>query len=140
MTARIRMFGGLLALGFVASLVGSASADDKAVKLTGTYVAKTKRNDMDVVTTFKIKQEGDKITGKMITKFNDNENEAEIKDAEVKDGVLSFNVTFERNGNSVTRKYTGKLEGDTLKLKTEFERNGEKTVREFEAKRESDKA
>ncbi|HEX2854834.1 MAG TPA: hypothetical protein VHO24_16495 [Opitutaceae bacterium] len=38
-----------------------------------------------------------------------------IADASFKDGVVSFTVTREFNGNKRTSKYEGKLEGDTIK-------------------------
>ena len=61
--------------------------------------------------------------------------ETKIEDATVKDGKVSFTVTRERNGNKIVQKFSGKLEGDTLKLK--IEREGQE-AREVEAKRAAD--
>jgi hypothetical protein len=142
MTARIRMFGGLLALGFVASLVGTTRADDKAVKFTGTYSFKTSsggRSNREVTHTLKFKQEGEKVTGKWNSKDGELVVDSEFKEGTVKDGVLSFSITRELNGNRVPATCTARLEGDTLRFNAGYERNGQKVVREFEAKRESDK-
>ena len=42
-----------------------------------------------------------------------------IGDASFKDGNVAFSVTREFNGNKRTTKYTGKLEGDTIKGSSE---------------------
>ena len=60
---------------------------------------------------------------------------AGIKDGSVKDGVVSFKTVRQFNGNEFTTSYSGKLEGDTLKLKSESEANGQKRTRDIEAKR-----
>jgi hypothetical protein len=141
MTARIRVIAGLLAMGLIAGLVGSASGDDKAVKFTGTYSFKTSsgRSNREVIHTLKFKQEGEKVTGKWKSKDGDLVVESQFKEGTVKDGVLSFSITRELNGNSVPATCTARLEGDTLKFNAGYERNGVKVIREFEAKRESDK-
>jgi hypothetical protein len=59
-----------------------------------------------------------------------------ISDAAIKGGEISFKVTRERNGQSMTQKFTAKLNGDTLKGTVEFERDGQTNSREWEAKRE----
>src|SRR5208337_1451638 len=47
----------------------------------------------------------------------------------------SFNVVRERNGQTMTRKYSGKLSGDSIKGKSETERDGQTQSRDWEAKR-----
>lgn len=42
-----------------------------------------------------------------------------IGDASFKDGAVAFSVTREFNGNKRTTKYTGKLEGDSIKGSSE---------------------
>ena len=60
-----------------------------------------------------------------------------ISDASFKDGAIRFSVTREFNGNKLTTKYEGKLEGDTIK--GSYERpgfnGGDPVKREWEAKR-----
>jgi hypothetical protein len=41
--------------------------------------------------------------------------DAAISDASFKDGEIKFNVTREFNGRTMTSKYDGKLDGDTIK-------------------------
>ena len=53
----------------------------------------------------------------------------------MKDGLLTFKVVRERNGNKFSSDYAGKLEGDSLKGKISMEIQGQKREREFEAKR-----
>lgn len=45
--------------------------------------------------------------------------DAAIGDASFKDGTVMFSVIREFNGNKRTTKYTGKLEGDTIKGSSE---------------------
>ena len=99
---------------------------------TGTWKWTTMRGDQARESTLKLKLEGDKLTGTMVGRNNQ---ETAIEEASFKDGQVVFSVSRERQGQKITTKYTGKLEGDTLKGKYEFERNGEKTSRDWEAKR-----
>jgi hypothetical protein len=82
--------------------------------------------------TLKLKQDGEKLTG-TITGFQGQA--TAIKEGTIKKGEVSFEVTRERNGNTFTQKYKGKLEGDTIKGTVEFEINGETRTRPWEAKR-----
>lgn len=117
-----------------AGLLGTAQAADKGSP-TGTWKWKTEVNGQTRESTLKLKLEGDKLTGAMLGRNN---NETKIEDATFKNGEFSFTVTRERNGQKFTSKYTGKIDGDTLKGKIETERNGEKQSRDFEAKRSAD--
>jgi hypothetical protein len=140
MTARTRMIAAFAAFGLLAGLVGTTRADDKPAKLTGTWTWTYERNGTEIKNTLKIKQEGEKVTGKHISKRNDMENEADVKDGVFKDGVLKYTVIREFGGNSITFKYTGKLAGDVLKLEGEVERNGEKqTIGPWDAKLSAEK-
>lgn len=113
-------------------LSGTARAADKTA--TGTWKWNyTRQNGETVEMTLTLKQEGDKLTGKIKPGQGD---ETEIKDGAVKDGEVTFNVERERNGNVFTIHYKGKLDGDTIKGKSEREVNGEKQSRDWEAKRE----
>lgn len=59
-----------------------------------------------------------------------------IADGAVKDGVVSFTVTTEFNGNKRTTKYSAKLDGDTLTGNTEAPgRDGNVMKRDWTAKR-----
>ena len=63
-----------------------------------------------------------KLTGKMLAgegAFGATP-EAPISDGSFKDGMISFSITRDFNGQSFTIKYSGKLEGDTIKGSAEF--------------------
>lgn len=123
----------LIAFGFLAE---TKAADKTDVTGTWTWTMKGRQGRPDRKMTAKLKVEGDKVTGKVISPNRDGQDtETEIKDGKLKGDELSFNVTREMNGNKMTSKYTGKVTGDTIKGKTEFERNGEPVSREWEAKR-----
>jgi hypothetical protein len=64
--------------------------------------------------------------------------ETKIEDAKYKDGEVTFQVTRERDGQKFTIKYSGKVNGDTIKGKTEFERDGQPQSRDWDAKRAKD--
>jgi hypothetical protein len=115
-----------LTLLFVASL--AQAADDP----TGTWKWKTKFQDQEREMTLKLKLEGDKLTGSMPGRDNQ---ETAIEEGSFKDGTVTFKVTRERNGNKFVSKYSAKLSGDTLKGTIESERNGQTNKREFEATR-----
>ncbi|HEV3163725.1 MAG TPA: hypothetical protein VGZ22_06770 [Isosphaeraceae bacterium] len=125
----------VLALGLALGTMNVAAKAATAADLTGTWKSEfTNQNGDKIETTYKLKQDGDKVTGVVIGRNN---METEIKDGKVKDGTLSFTVTRERNGQTFTQKYSGKLEGDSIKGKIEFERNGETMSRDWEAKKAS---
>jgi hypothetical protein len=118
----------------LAGQVGMARAADKPDP-NGTWKWTVEMNGQKRDVTLKLKLEKDKLTGTMPGRNNQ---ETAIEDGTFKDGEISFSVTRDRMGTKVTTKYTGKIDGDTLKGKMEFERNGEKMTREFEAKRSKD--
>ncbi len=123
----------LLVLGFVIiGLAGLAQAADKPDP-TGTWKWTVTRNDQKRDVTLKLKLEGDKLTGVMPGRDNA---ETKIDDGKFKDGEVSFAVTREFNGQKMTTKYKGKLDGDTIKGTTERERDGKAQTSEWEAKRE----
>ena len=100
---------------------------------TGTWKWSVTFNDQTRDMTLKLKLEGDKLTGSMLGRNNQ---ETAIEDASFKDGEVAFSVTRERNGQKNTTKYKGKLDGDTIKGKCEMSRNGQDQSRDWTAKRE----
>ena len=118
----------------LAGQAGLARADDKP-NPTGTWKWTVEMNGNKRDVTLKLKSDGDKLTGSMPGRNN---TETAIDDGKFKDGEVSFSVTRDRMGTKVTTKYTGKIDGDTLKGKMEFERDGKAETREFEAKRSED--
>ena len=135
---RRNLLASFVVLAFVFAGVARA-ADDKKSPVEGTWKWTVQgQNNQSFEQTMKLKMEGDKVTGVILGRNN---TETKIDDATFKDGVLAFSVTRERNGNKVTSKYNGKVDGDTIKGKIETERNGQTQSRDWEAKREkADKA
>ena len=114
----------------IAGLAGPARADDKA-NPAGTWKWTVERNGQTIELTLKLKVDGDKLTGAVVR----NDQETKIEDGKFKDGEVNFTVVREINGNKVTFKYKGKVDGDTIKGKTEIDRDGQTTTRDWEAKR-----
>ena len=121
----------MVAMVCVLAVAGLVRAADDKPNPTGTwkYTVDVNGQSLDVV--FKLKLDGDKLTG-TVTALD---MEAKIEDGKYKDGEVSFKVNREINGNKVTLKYTGTIKGDTFKGKREMERDGQTNSREFEAKR-----
>jgi hypothetical protein len=114
-------------------IAGLARAEDKA-NPTGTWKYTADVNGQSIDVTIKLKLEGDKLTGTVAAA----DMETKIEDGKYQNGELSFTANFEMNGNKLTIKYKGKIQGDTFKGKRELERDGQTITREFEAKRSKD--
>jgi hypothetical protein len=124
-----------LAVGLALTLGFTASAQDKKTDATGTWKSSfTNQNSQVRESVFKLKVEGDKLTGTVSARTNT----TAIAEGKVKGDEISFQVTREFNGNKVTTKYTGKVSGDTIKGKAESERDGQPTTRDWVAKKEPD--
>lgn len=125
-----------LALTVVLGLSLSArAADEKKADATGTWTWKTtgRQNQNEVTWTLKLKQDGEKVTG---TIKGMGDQVTEIKDGKIdKDGNIAFAVTRTRNDQEMTTKYTGKLDGDTIKGKSERQGGQNAQPRDWEAKR-----
>lgn len=67
---------------------------------------------------FQFKADGGKLTGSMLGPMG---NEVDISEGKVDGQDLSFKVVLELNGSAVSLNYTGKLDGDDLKLKMQRE-------------------
>lgn len=132
---------GLCAL-FAAGFLCSTQAQDKKADPTGTWswTRPGRNGGADVKVTLKLKAEGDKLTGKITSPGRQGGDpvETEIKDGKIKGDEVSFTVTREFNGNTMTQKYNGKVSADAIKGKIEFTRNGETQSRDWEAKRGAD--
>jgi hypothetical protein len=118
----------------VLGLLGTAQGQD-AANPTGTWkwMQQGRGGAQGREIVLKLKLEGDKVTGTMTGRENE---EVAIKEGTFKDGTVTFKVTRTFNDNEFTQTYTGKLEGDTLKGKISFEIQGETRERDWEAKRD----
>jgi hypothetical protein len=109
-----------------------ARADDKGDP-TGTWKWVVHRGGQDREATVQLKLEGDRLTGSM--RGRDGQ-EIKVEEGTYKNGEVSFSVPEKaRDGQTVTHRYTGKLEGDTIAGTVAIERGGEKRSGKWEAKR-----
>jgi hypothetical protein len=122
----------LVAVALVLVFAGLATAAKAADDPTGTWKWSVTFGDQTREVTLKLKLEGDKLTGAMVGRNNQ---ETAIEEASFKEGEVSFKVTRDRQGQKIVTKYSGKLSGDTIKGKTETDRNGQVRSRDWEAKR-----
>lgn len=144
----------VLALGTLAQV---HAADDKKADATGTWTwTQVLRADAPAPatprkSTLKLKADGEKLTGTLSQPARARRGaaaadpapaapapvETEITDGKVKGADISFSVKRTSGANEMVIKYSGKVDGDTIKGKTEFPgRNGaEPTSRDWEAKR-----
>jgi len=118
-----------LALAFVGLVSPVARAEDP----TGTWKWTVTFNNNTREQTLKLKLDGDKLTGSMLGRDNQ---EIAIDNGTFKDDKVSFSITREFNGNKFTQKYSGTVKGDTITGKSEFERDGQAQSRDWEAKRQ----
>ena len=117
----------------LAALVGGVAAtgraDDKKADATGTWKWVRKSPDgQESETTASLKQEGNKLTGKVTTEAG----EINIQNGTVVDGNVSFEISSD---GEIHVKFTGKLQGDSIKGKAEITRNGNTMTRDWEPKR-----
>jgi len=104
----------------------------KAANLTGKWkYSFTTSGGQTLEPVLDLKQEGNKLTGKVTV----NERVSEISDAKIENGEVSFKVVREREGQTFTSKYNGKLEGDVFKGKINSNFGGNDRTFDFEAKR-----
>lgn len=130
----------LLATAWLTPVASVAADAAKGPAGTWGWTVPGRNGGPDRKMTAKLKVEGEKLTGKVISPGRDGQTmETEISDGKVKGEEIEFKVVREFNGNKFVMGYKGKVEGDKLKGKTEFERNGEKNERDWEAKREEEK-
>jgi hypothetical protein len=123
----------LVAAAVALAIVGLVSQVRAAEDPTGTWKWSVTFNNQTREQTLKLKLEGDKLTGSMPGRDNQ---ETPISDATFKDNKVSFSVTRERNGQKFTTKYSGTLAGDTITGKSERERDGQVQSTDWVAKRQ----
>lgn len=121
MNASSRRWFGILTLSLVlVFLTTGVRAEDKkaAASATGTWKSSfTTAQGKTIETTYKLTQDGEKLTG---TAVGARGKEATIEEGKVKDGKVSFQVTRQFGDRKFTAKYQGTLSGDTIKGKVEI--------------------
>ena len=92
-----------------------------AADVTGVWKAEFETPNGTRTSTFDLKADGEKLTGKMITPMG----ETEIKDGSVKGDVAKWSVVRNFQGTERTLTYTGTVSGDEMKIQTAF---GDRTI------------
>ena len=122
----------------------TARAEDKKADPTGTWTwtVPSRGGGPDRTNSLTLKFEGDKLTGKLTApgRGGGANTETEIEAGKVSGDEISFTVTRTFNDNKIVSKYSGKLDGGTIKGKIEIDRNGDVQTRDWEAKRVAEKA
>lgn len=88
-------------------------------------------SETKIESTLRLKLVDGKLSGTLVGRRG----ETAISDAKLAGADISFSVTRERNGQTFTTKYAGKLDGDTIKGKTEMGTGDQAQSRDWEAKR-----
>lgn len=91
-------------------------------------------NGQTVELTAKLKLEDGKLTGNVISRDG---TEVPIQNGKIEQDQVSFTRVRERDGQTITSRYSGKLVGDTIKGKMEMEREGQTQTQDWVAKREA---
>lgn len=111
---------------FLLTLAGAVCAGD----VTGKWTAQVPgRDGATRETTFTFKVDGDKLTGTVSGRQNDNP----ITDGKVNGDDISFTVKMSFGGNDVVLNYKGKVAGEEIKFSRT--REGADQAQEFTAKR-----
>jgi hypothetical protein len=116
----------------------SAYAEDSKAGAAGTWTwtAPGRNGGADRTNSLVVKVENSKLTGKLSAPGRGGQvSEVSISDGKVDGDKISFTIVREFNGNSITNKYTGKVEGDKIQGKVRFTRDGEDQSRDWQASR-----
>jgi hypothetical protein len=132
MSTRRAVIRGSLVVAF-ALFAGNLVAQDKPADASGKWKWSFARPDGQTVeSVLTAKQDGKKLTGASVLSTGEKH---EIANGKVEGNTVSFEITRERQGQKVTAKYSGKLEGDSIKGKIESPAGGETRSFDWEAKR-----
>lgn len=117
-----------LLLFFALSALTALAAD-----ITGTWKGSADTPMGTVERTFTFKVDGDKLTGETSSNMF---GKSTIENGKVDGDNISFSITINIQGNQAKANYTGKVEGDQIKLKVEVPDYGQTT--EYTVKRVSE--
>ncbi len=136
MTVRsfLKAIAGAVAL---VGMVAYAQAEDKTLDPSGTWTWTTpgRNGGPERTFTLTLKNSDGKITGSLSTPGrNGNANKTDISNAKLESGTLSFEVSRERNGQTMTTVYKGTLAGDKITGKTLL-KDSDRPGRDWTAKR-----
>jgi hypothetical protein len=115
-------------------------ADDTKADPTGTWTWSTpgRNGGPDRTNTLSLKVDASKLTGTLSTPGRGGQPmQTAIADGTVDGDAISFAIVRERNGNSMTNKYSGKVAADKITGKMEFTRDGDTQSRDWTATKSS---
>ena len=110
------------------ALLGIFALVALAADVTGKWVAHVPGRNGNQDVTFNLKQSGNDLTGTVTV----GQGEQPISDGKVNGDNLSFKVSFEARGNTISQSYTGTVSGSEIK----FTREGGRGPIEFTAKKQ----
>jgi len=87
-----------------------------AADITGNWKATAEGPNGSMERTFTFKQDGTKLTGETVSSMM---GKSAINDGKVEGDNVTFTITADFGGNSMTIKYTGKISGNEIKFKSE---------------------
>ena len=121
---------------FVLLLVtlSSAFAADIDGKWKSERTMERNGQSMTIVMVFDLKADGSKLTGKVVTTTPRGDREANVSDGKIDGNKFSFSTVSEGPNGTMTTKFEGAIEGDTLKG-TSAREGGNRTM-PFEAKKQ----
>lgn len=92
-----------------------------AADVTGRWTADMQtRNGNTMTMTMNLKADGDRLTGTVSGRQGD----IDISDGKIDGNKITFKVVREFNGNQMTQKYKGTLDGDTIHFTVTMEGGG----------------
>jgi hypothetical protein len=112
----------------ITALLGIFALAASAADVSGKWMAQVPGRNGNQDVTFNLKQAGSALTGTVTAGQGDQQ----ISEGKVDGDNLSFKVSFEARGNSITQNYTGKVGGNEIK----FTRDGGRGPIEFTAKKQ----
>jgi hypothetical protein len=133
---KLALLGFMLGMFGVIGVVAAADKNDP----TGTWKWKTKfgKGGQEVERTLKLENKEGKLTG-TISGFGKDAKDIAIEEGKFKDGEVTFSVTTTRKDVKTVTKYSGKVDGDTIKGSTVRDVDGKEQKTDWEAKREKKK-
>lgn len=123
----------ILSAALVLVLCGLSSARGEVADPLGTWKCAYEIDGQQRTSTMTIKKDGDKLVGTMSWP---NQQETNLKDVKLTDGVLTFSAVRVLGDNKFDVEYKFTITGDKLKGKGAVERGGQKTEFDIEGKRE----
>lgn len=96
------------------SAFGLLAAFANAADITGPWHAEFESPRGKQMIQFEFKAEGDKLTGKTVSRFGGGSRESEIQEGKIEGDTLSFVQVMNFQGNEMRIAYTGKIDGEGI--------------------------